>query len=288
MWRKGDLLKVQFWKLRAIFSRSRVTTPTPKPTARPSTSAPMTLLRGNWSRFRSPPLLISWSTLSPKVQLPLPQRNPLQPAVLHLRLVVQRWLLPGWVPLLPQRWGCSRPRGKLSCFWRRLWWCWWKRRRSQRRRWGWSGGRTRTFRIRREQEHPRIGVCTQGVLCSKWWTQRWLLRLLGHRVWCTPRGLPGEKTKCQRAESGGDELCVRRIRILSWGRLHFSLFRRDRAPVCYVVYSYVSGGCNIDVIYLFIVVNIFLCTPKTGFRIQQLSDFSFIWRNGSLRGRSLL
>ena len=62
-------------------------------------------------------------------------------------------------------------------------------------------------------------------------------------------------------------------------------------PVCYVVCSYISGECNLDVIYLFLVVNIFLCTPKTaitGFKFCQLSDFSFIWKNGARRRRSPL
>ena len=65
---------------------------------------------------------------------------------------------------------------------------------------------------------------------------------------------------------------------------------------CYVVYSYISGECNIDVIYsliytfiyLFLVVNTFLCTSRAGFNFHQLSDFSFIWRNGAPRSRSRL
>ena len=102
------------WVLISIFSLSRV-------------------LCGHWCRLSGFPHLRSWrQQLSAQVQLPLPQRHPVQPAVLHLRLVVQRGLLPGPHLLLPQR------RHRRS------------RRRGQRQQGGQEPGRGRDHR---PQEH---------------------------------------------------------------------------------------------------------------------------------------
>ena len=60
-----------------------------------------------WPRGRVPgfPHLHRWRSWRPRqVQLPLPQRNSLQPELLHLRLVVQLWLLHRRGPLQPQWW----------------------------------------------------------------------------------------------------------------------------------------------------------------------------------------
>ena len=69
-----------------------------KLTVRLSTSVPTTLQRGNWSRQSfgaCQGCCTKLYLLFDQVQLPLPQRHPVQPAVLHLRLVVQRGLLAG-------------------------------------------------------------------------------------------------------------------------------------------------------------------------------------------------
>ena len=57
---------------------------------------------------------------SRQILLPLPQRNNLQPELLHLRLVVQLWLLWGRNTLLYQRWHCRWT----CCFSRRRWSLW--------------------------------------------------------------------------------------------------------------------------------------------------------------------
>ena len=88
-----------------LFSRSRVTMLIQRRTVRLSTSVPMTLLRANWSRTQAYICHIFNSYF--QVQLPLPQRDPVQPAVLHLRLVVQRGLLAGRGSLRTERGGGS-------------------------------------------------------------------------------------------------------------------------------------------------------------------------------------
>merc|ERR1719205_398032 len=83
-------LRFQSQDLLATVRWTEVTTRTPRLSAR------LPHLHGRWCR---------WAR---QVQLPLPQRNPLQPELLHLRLVVQLRLLHRRGALLPQRRDCSR------------------------------------------------------------------------------------------------------------------------------------------------------------------------------------
>ena len=109
----------------SMLCRSRAIMLIQKLTVRLSTSVPTTPQRGNWSRqsFRAcQGCCTKLYLLFDQVQLPLPQRHPVQPAVLHLRLVVQRGLLAGACLILTQwsRWSSGgglllAERGREGC-----------------------------------------------------------------------------------------------------------------------------------------------------------------------------
>ena len=78
------------------------------------------LLCWHWDQVSSlPHMCLNWQGWAHYSLLPLPQRNYLQPELLHLRLVVQLWLRRGWGTLLIERQDCCRARRTCSC----LFWC---------------------------------------------------------------------------------------------------------------------------------------------------------------------
>ena len=157
---------------------------------------------------------------SRQILLPLPQRNHLQPELLHLRLVVQLWLLWGWNSLLNQRWYCQWT----CCFSRRRWSIW--RLRCSRTYWRICRSRRGSWWIR----SPTSWICWIRLWwrsSSLWWIRcRWICR---SRYW---------RSRNWRSRGATPILWRRNSRL--WGSSHLW---RWCCPPCWKWWNY--RGCEI-------------------------------------------